>query len=212
MQALMLAAWVQSKFCCSGSCEDLAAEFDQGSVQNPATSLTKALHHLLPILLFCVFSLPLPSRPIANPEQKMYLGNLSAAHLPAAQINHSALKFSGACDWDSQTSTAAQAGLVSPGSWWTFAGGAKEELCFPCVLSWPPEADIHGEAAHCSSVELPMPLGFDAFVQQNPGKVLWWREPVKKILLKKNYHLTISLRGRNIVLWVDISLQERKKE
>lgn len=27
----------------------------KGSVQNPATSLTKALHHLLPLFLLCVF-------------------------------------------------------------------------------------------------------------------------------------------------------------
>lgn len=186
----MLAAWIQSKFCCLGSCEGLAAEFDQGSVQNPATSLSKALYHLLPTLLFCVFWLLLSSRPIENPEQKMDLGNLSAAlvsaYLPAAQTNHSPFSSQGLVTevhrvvqlhrlgWFLQESDGPlqQEPRKNSASPLCSAGHQKqtsmeEQLT---VLQW--NSLCHSVLMHSYS--------------KTQGRVLWWWEAVKKILLKNS--------------------------
>lgn len=59
-----------------------------------------------------------------------------------------------------------------------------------------------------SSVELPTPLSFDAFVRKSPRKCLAIMRNSKKDIAKNKELLSTSLRGGKTVLCPDISLQE----
>lgn len=120
----MPAAWIQPELVLFGSLQGFEVESNQGPVQNEASLLPEALHHLFSFLSSNFSCSP---GAIANPEEKTDPCNLSPASWPpAAQTNHSAHSCTSqelvteahSTQWfmhHSQRGVAAQEGLVSPG-------------------------------------------------------------------------------------------------